>query len=48
MRSYCTAQGINYSQSLVIEDDGRSHEKNSVYVYMTGSLCYLAEVDRTL
>ena len=38
-------------QSLAIEHDGREYEeKKHIYIYicMTGSLCYTAEIDRTL
>ena len=37
----------NSIQSLAMEHDGRSYEKN-VYICMTGSLCRTAEIDRTL
>ena len=43
-----TVQHGNYVQSLVIEHDGRKYEKENVYVYMTGSICYTAETDTTL
>ena len=38
----------NQIQSLVIEHDKREYEKKNVYICMTGSLCYIAEIDRTL
>ena len=34
----------NYIQSLGIEHDGREYEKNNVYISMSGSLCYTAEI----
>ena len=34
----------NYIQSLGIEHDGREYEKNNVYICMSGSLCYTAEI----
>ena len=46
----------NYIQSLGIEHDGREHKKENVYIYvcvytyifMTKSLCYIAEIGTTL
>ena len=38
----------SYIQTLVIELSGRPSEKNNVYMSMTGSLCYTAEIDATL
>ena len=38
----------NYIQSAVIEHDRRSYEKKHVYVCMTWSLCWTAEMHRTL
>ena len=47
----------NYVQSLVVEHNGRKYEQKNVYkyiyiythtqTYMTGSLCYTAEIERT-
>ena len=42
---YCLG---NYIQSPVMEHDGRYYEKKNVYGCITGSLCYIAEIDRTL
>ena len=36
----------NYIQSFVMEHDGRYYEKKNVYICITGSLCYIAEIDR--
>ena len=38
----------NCIQSLRIEHDGRKYEKKNVYICMTGSLCYTAEIDTML
>ena len=38
----------NYIQFLKIEHDGRQYEKNNVYIFMTGSLCWTAEINTTL
>ena len=38
----------NYIQSLGIEHDRRQYEKKNVYMCMTGSLCRIGEMDRTL
>ena len=37
-----------YSQSLVLEHDGRYYEKGNVYICMTESLCCMAEIGTTL
>ena len=42
---YCTG---NYTQSLGTQHDGKYHERKNVYICMTGSLCYTAEIDRTV
>ena len=43
MRSYCIAQGnvSNFLRQNIMEDNIRN-----VYVYMTGSLCYIAEIGK--
>ena len=38
----------DYIQLLVIEHDERQYDKKSIYIHMTGSLCYTVEIDRTL
>ena len=38
----------NYIQSLVMEHDGGEREKKNVYKCITRSLCYTAEIDKTL
>ena len=38
----------NSIQSPETEHDGRLYEKNSIFVYMTGSLCCTAEIGTTL
>ena len=38
----------NYIQSLVIEHGERLYKKNNAYIFMVGSLCCIAEIDRTL
>ena len=38
----------NYIQSLVMEHDGRQHEKKNAYICINGSLCCVVEIDRTL
>ena len=38
----------NYIQSLGIEHDGRQRKRMGVYIYMTGLLCCMAEIDTTL
>ena len=38
----------NYIRSAVIEHDRRLCEKTNVYVCMAGSLCSIAEFNRTL
>ena len=38
--------GGNYTQSLVMECDGRKYEKKNIYI--PGSLCCTGEIHRTL
>ena len=39
----------NYIQSLGIEHHGRNIRKGMyIYICITGLLCYIAEIDRTL
>ena len=44
---FCIGTG-SYIQSLVMKHDRRFHEKNNVYIHITGSHGCTAEVDRTL
>ena len=37
----------NSIQSLGLDQDGRQYEKRNVYLRMTGSLCYIAEMVTT-
>ena len=38
----------NCIESLVMEHDRGSQEKNNVYIFVTGSLCCTVEIDKTL
>ena len=48
MRSYCIAQRPIFSLlgQNMMEDNMRKRMYMDIYIYMTGSLCYTAEIER--